>query len=75
VLVAFPDPHEVVVIDIGRHDPKRSLDIYRETYGRLGLPDPPKGSRTKPPCCDPDGRPPVDTSLLATFDAMAKDWG
>jgi hypothetical protein len=72
VLIAFPGPDEVAVIDIGRHDPKRARKIYDDIYGRLGLAAPPSGKRTKPPCCDATGLPPVDPVLLETFDLLAK---
>lgn len=72
MLIAFPDLDEVVVIEIGRHDPRRARKIYDDIYGRLALAAPPSGKRTKPPCCDATGSPPVDPVLLEAFDLLAK---
>jgi len=72
VLIAFPDPDEVAVIEIGRHDPRRARKIYDDIYRRLGLAGPPSGKRTKPPCCDMTGSPPVDPVLLEACDLLAK---
>jgi len=72
-LVAFPDDASVVVLLVGEHladDPE--LDVYRDLYRQLGLREP-AAKRTKPPCCNEGGKPPVDSELLDRFAATAKD--
>ncbi len=64
VIFGFPKKDEIAITQVGRHDPKRGLDVYREQYGSLGLIDPPAGSRTKPPCCLDDGKPLIQPNLL-----------
>lgn len=60
LLLAFPEPKVVVIIDIGEHlahDPGR--DIYWRLYEAVGM-EPPDAARDKPACCDDLG-PPSDT--------------
>ena len=66
VVVAFPAKDEVTIVKIARHDP--SSDPYREIADDLGL-DVSTEPRTKPPCCDPEGEPPVDPELVARIEA------
>lgn len=61
VVVAFPAEHEVTIVKIARHD--RSSDPYREIADDLGIAVS-TVPRTKPPCCEPDGDPPVDPELV-----------
>jgi hypothetical protein len=61
VIVAFPTLDEVVILKIARHD--RAHDPYREIADELGVPVS-TARRTKPPCCDPAGVPPVDQEIL-----------
>jgi hypothetical protein len=66
VVVAFPTDDEVAIVKIARHDP--STDPYREIAEDLGIPvsiEP----RTKPPCREPDGEPPVDPELVENVQA------
>ena len=73
VLVAFPDDASIVVLLVGEHladDPE--LDVYRDLYRQLGLREP-ATKRTKPPCCDESGKPPVDSERLDRFAATAKE--
>jgi hypothetical protein len=67
VIVAFPTTAEVVILKISPHDP--SNDPYREIAEELGVPVS-TVPRTKPPCCDPAGDPPVDEAILAQLDAV-----
>jgi hypothetical protein len=66
VVVAFPAEDEVAVIKIARHD--ATSDPYREIADDLGLPVSTE-PRTKPPCCDPDGEPPVDRQIVEDVQA------
>lgn len=66
VIVAFPTDDEVAIVKIARHDP--ASDPYREIAEDLGIPlstEP----RKKPPCCEPDGTPPVDPELVDNVQA------
>jgi hypothetical protein len=60
-VVAFPADDEVAIIKIARHD--AASDPYREIADDLGLAASTE-PRTKPPCCDPEGEPPVDAQLV-----------
>ena len=66
VVIAFPSADEVTIVKIARHDP--SSDPYREIAEDLGIPVS-TAPRTKPPCCEPDGDPPVDPELVENVQA------
>jgi hypothetical protein len=61
----FPDKSTVVVVLVARHTDSRS-DVYRLLYRLLEL-DVPKQPRTKPPCCEDNGDPPVAQELVLQF--------
>lgn len=61
VVIAFPTDDEVAIVKIARHDPVS--DPYREIAEDLGIPVSTE-PRTKPPCCEPDGTPPLDPELV-----------
>ncbi|MGQ0744229.1 MAG: hypothetical protein ACT4OS_07845 [Acidimicrobiales bacterium] len=61
VVVAFPTRDEVTIVKIARHDP--AGDPYGELARDLRLPVSTE-PRTKPPCCDPEGEPPVAAKLV-----------
>ena len=65
MIVAFPTAVEVAILKIAPHDPAN--DPYREIAEELGvlLSTAP---RTKPPCCDPAGDPPVDQRIMEQLD-------
>jgi hypothetical protein len=73
VVVAFPAEDEVAIMKIAPHDP--SSDPYREIADELQIPVSAE-PRTRPPCCHPDGEPPVDpdivTTVQASFDALTQ---
>jgi len=71
-LVCFPEDDHVVVLLVGEHvrDDLR-VDVYRQLYLMLDLPEP-HGERIKPPCCDEDDAAPVDAQLVERFDAGAR---
>ncbi len=72
-LVCFPDDESVVVLLVGEHlDGDPELDVYRGLYRLLELPEP-STKRTKPPCCDKTGEPPVDPDLLDRFRDKARE--
>lgn len=62
-LICFPDEESVVIATVGEHSRGSSDDVYGVVYELLGI-DEPIGKRTKPPCCDAEGGPPVDPELL-----------
>src|SRR5260221_331595 len=62
-LICFPDEGSVVIALVGEHSRGSSDDVYGAVYELLGI-DEPIGKRTKPPCCDEAGGPPVDSELL-----------
>ncbi len=66
VVVAFPSEDEVTIVKIARHDP--SSDPYREIADDLGIAVS-TVPRTKPPCCEPNGDPPVDAELVNNVEA------
>lgn len=66
IIVAFPAEDEVTLVKIARHDV--NTDPYREIAEDLGVPISTE-PRTKPPCCDPVGEPPLDPQLVAAFEA------
>jgi hypothetical protein len=61
-LVCFPEEEHVVVVLIAEHD-RGSKDVYAALYELLGISQS-TGKRSKPPCCDEDGEPPVDPELV-----------
>ena len=66
IIVVFPSDTEVVVVKVAAHNDQS--DPYRELAAELGVPVS-TGPRTKPPCCGPDGEPPVDQNLVALIEA------
>lgn len=66
VIVAFPTDDEVAIVKIAPHDPAR--DPYREIAEDLGIPASTE-PRTKPPCCEPDGAPPVGPEVVENVQA------
>lgn len=72
-LVCFPDNESVVVLLVGEHrDRDPELDVYRDLYRLLELPEP-STKRNKPPCCDETGEPPIDSDLLDHFQSKARE--
>lgn len=66
VIVAFPILDEVVTLKIGPHNPTN--DPYKEIADELGVPVS-TVERTKPPCCDPEGEPPVDSAVVEQLES------
>jgi len=66
--ICFPDEESVVIALVGEHARGSSDDVYGTVYELLGI-DEPTAKRTKPPCCEEDGGPPVDPEL---FDRMLR---
>ena len=57
-VVAFVDDAAWVLL-VGPHDDgDAAADVYGRLYELLGF-EIPVGSRTKPPCCEPSGEPPL----------------
>jgi hypothetical protein len=61
IVVCFPADDEVVVVKIAPHNDAN--DPYAEIAGDLGLAAH-IGPKTKPPCCDGVGLPPVAPDLV-----------
>lgn len=66
LVVAFPAADEVTIIKIAPHD--QAHDPYRKIADDLSIPISTE-PRTTPPCCDPDGTPPVDDRVVADVEA------
>jgi hypothetical protein len=62
VLTVFEAPERCVLLLVAEHT--RSANPYQLLYAALGI-DEPEQPRTKPPCCDSEGQPPVDPDLVA----------
>lgn len=70
-LVGFPDTESVVVLIVKEHlRTNAAADVYDDLYEILGIAEP-TAKRTKPPCCDEGGEPPVDPDLIERFLATA----
>lgn len=64
VIFGFAAKDEIAILRIGQHEERKGRNVYDEIYGALGLPAPPGGPRTKPPCCDPEGEGAVDLGFF-----------
>jgi hypothetical protein len=69
LLTAFETPDRCILLLVAEHT--RSENPYRLLYSVLGISEP-KGPRTKPTCCDPEGQPPIDPDLVARFEHDAR---
>jgi hypothetical protein len=58
LVVGWPAADHAVVLLVGPHSTKAD-DVYDQLLEAAGV-DAPNDERTKPPCCDEDGAPPVD---------------
>jgi len=65
LLTVFEEPDRCVLLLVARHT--RSENPYRQLYAVLGISEPGE-PRTKPGCCDSDGRPSVDPGLVQRFE-------
>ena len=65
MLVAWLAEDHAVVLAVGRHD-RSSNDVYALLLESLEL-EVPDDAREKPPCCDDDGMPPVDTGIAGAI--------
>jgi len=70
LLAVFEAPDRCVLLLVAEHT--RSANPYQLLYAVLGI-DEPDQPRTKPPCCDPEGQPPVDPDLVARFERGLRD--
>ena len=66
LLSVFESADRGVVLLIAEHT--RDENPYRLIYEALGITEP-AGPRTKPTCCDPGGKPPVDADLASRLEA------
>lgn len=74
-IVCFPGEDEAVILLVAEHlkadDP---VNIYALLYRLLELKGPME-PRTKPPCCDEQSGPPLETELLERLEAGLKELG
>jgi hypothetical protein len=67
VVVAFESIHRAWVLLVGDHDgTDPGADIYAELYRPAGV-DVPARRRSKPPCCDGEGRPSAPDTLVESL--------
>ncbi len=69
LLTAFETPDRCILLLVAEHN--RSENPYRLLYSVLGISEP-KGPRTKPTCCNPQGQPPIAPDLIARFEQDAR---
>ncbi|HEV2377009.1 MAG TPA: hypothetical protein VGS19_33210 [Streptosporangiaceae bacterium] len=65
LLTVFESPDRCVVPCVAEHT--RTTNPYQLVYDALGL-EAPEEPRTKPTCCDAEGRPPIEPDLAARFE-------
>ena len=71
-LIAFPAADEVAVLIVARHDRRSAeADAYRRLYRQLAI-GAAAAARSRPPCCDEDGAPPLDAHMLERLAEGAK---
>jgi len=74
LLTVWLGPDHAVVLAVGPHD-RSAGDLYRQLVAALQL-EAPEEERSKPPCCDEAGQPPIDadttTALVATVETLAR---
>ncbi|MGH3199487.1 MAG: hypothetical protein ACRDNT_27000, partial [Streptosporangiaceae bacterium] len=70
LLTVFEAPDRCVLLLVAEHT--RSANPYQLLYAVLGI-DEPDQPRTKPPCCDSEGQPPVAPDLVARFERGLRD--
>lgn len=72
LLTVFEAPDRCVLLLVAEHT--RSANPYQLLYAALGI-DEPEEPRTKPSCCDADGKPPLDPDLVERFERGLRDLG
>ncbi|HEX5302111.1 MAG TPA: hypothetical protein VFW50_34480 [Streptosporangiaceae bacterium] len=65
LLTVFEAPDRCVLLLVAEHT--RTANPYRLLYTALGI-DEPQEPRTKPSCCDDEGKPPIDPDLAGQFE-------
>lgn len=70
LLACFPNANEIIVLIVGKHDDS-DRDVYRILLRLLELPDL-EEIRTKPPCCDAEGKPPVADELVDRLESASR---
>jgi hypothetical protein len=70
LLTVFEAPDRCVLLLVAEHT--RSANPYRPLYSALGIAEP-EEPRTKPPCCDSDGQPPIDPDVVMRFERGLRD--
>jgi hypothetical protein len=64
MLTTWPEAGHAVVLAVSRHD-RSTTDVYALLNAALDVAET-DDDRTKPPCCDEAGAPPVDPGRAAT---------
>jgi hypothetical protein len=70
LLTVFEAPNRCILLLVAEHTP--SANPYQLLYAALGI-DEPDQPRTKPPCCDSEGQPPVAPDLVERFERGLRD--
>ncbi len=65
MLITWPAPTHAVVLAVGPHD-RTASDVYEMLLTALEL-EVPAAERSKPPCCDALGQPPVNRPTAETL--------
>src|SRR6266851_4199706 len=69
LLTVFEAPDRCVLLLVAEHT--RSANPYRLLYAALGITEP-QEPRTKPPCCDSGGEPPIAPTLWRVSSAACE---
>jgi hypothetical protein len=70
LLTVFEAPDRCILLLVAEHT--RTANPYRLLYAALGITEP-EEPRTKPPCCNSDGQPPIDPHVVARFERGLRD--
>ena len=70
LLTVFETPDRCILLLVAEHT--RTANPYWLLYAALGITEP-EEPRTKPPCCDSDGEPPIDPHVVARFERGLRD--
>jgi hypothetical protein len=65
LLIVFEAPDRCILLMVAEHT--RTANPYQLLYEALGIAVP-EEPRTKPACCDPEGRPPIEPDLAGRFE-------
>jgi hypothetical protein len=72
-VVAFLEPAVAWIVLVAEHVTDPGRNVYDLLYAVLAHAPEPESGRTKPPCCDTAGQPPVDDQLVDELVDRARD--